>query len=89
MMWSLGIADLDSTIEIVMDQKSIHDSETKILGDSCFFPVDFSISLLIDSLGLGILLQADYPDFYDFLLGCAGKSKSSKQSNLGCKILHS
>ena len=63
MMWSLGIADPDSTIEIVMDQKSIHDSETKILGDSCFFPVDFSISLLIDSLGLGILLQADYRRF--------------------------
>jgi len=41
MMWSLGIADPDSTIEIVMDQKSIHDSATKILGDSCFFPLIF------------------------------------------------
>ena len=45
MIWSLGIADPDSTIEIAMDQKSIHDSETNIFGDSCFFSVDFSISL--------------------------------------------
>jgi hypothetical protein len=37
MIWSLGIADPDSTIEIAMDQKSIHDSETNIFGDSCFF----------------------------------------------------
>ena len=75
MMWSLGIADPDSTIEIVMDQKPIHDSETNIFGDSCFFPLIFPFHFRLINTGTADSFAKMIADFYDFLLESAGKSK--------------